>query len=295
MNRRHAAPLALACLLATVAASPRAAAATPTATAPCGVVATPPVAWHHVVWIVMENKAYSEVIGSSAAPYINTLASACGLATNYLGVRHPSLPNYIAMTSGDTQDISDDDPPSAHPLGVPSIFSQLGLGSWRALEESMTTACQQSDGGEYAVRHNPAAYYTGVATQCARQDVPLLPVPDLSAPFTFITPNLCDDMHDCSVATGDSWLQTEMGRIVATSQYQEGDTAVFITWDEDDSSAGNRVPFLVVAPSVQPGTTSGTPYDHYAMLRTTEAMLGLGFLGTAAVAPDVRYAFHLAA
>jgi len=294
MRRVSLAAVVAVASLTTLAPARTAAATLPSATAPCGVVATPPAAWHHVVWIVMENKAYSEVIGSSAAPYVNTLASACGLATDYLGVSHPSLPNYIAMTSGGTQGISDDNPPSSHPLGVPSIFSQLGLGSWRALEESMTGTCQATDGGEYAVRHDPAAYYTNIATQCAVQDVPLLPVPDLSAPFTFITPNLCDDMHDCSVATGDSWLSTEMSRIVATPQYLEGDTAVFITWDEDDGSAGNHVPFLVVAPSVVPGTTSGTAYDHYAMLRTTEAMLGLGFLGTAAVAPDFRFKFNLA-
>lgn len=280
--------------LTTLAPARPAAAAIPSASAPCGIVATPPTAWHHVVWIVMENHSYSEVIGSSAAPYVNTLAPACGLATDYLGVAHPSLPNYIAMTSGGTQGITDDNPPSSHPLSVPSIFSQLGLGSWRALEESMTTTCQQTNGGQYAVRHDPAAYYTNISTQCAVQDVPLLPVPDLSAPFTFITPNVCDDMHDCSVATGDSWLSTEMSRIVDTPQYLEGDTAVFITWDEDDGSAGNHVPFLVVAPSVVPGTTSGTAYDHYAMLRTTEAMLGLGFLGTAASAPDFRFKFNLA-
>lgn len=288
-----AAVVALASLSA-VGPARSAAAGIPTATAPCGVTTTPPAAWHHVVWIVMENHSYPEVIGSSAAPYVNTLASACGLATNYLGVSHPSLPNYVAMTSGGTQGITDDNPPPSHPLAVASIFSQLGLGSWRALEESMTTTCQQSDGGQYAVRHDPAAYYTGITTQCDVQDVPLAPVPDLSAPFTFITPNVCDDMHDCSVATGDSWLSGEMQRIVATPQYLEGDTAVFVTWDEDDGTAGNHVPFLVVAPSVVPGTTSGTAMDHYAMLRTTEAMLGLGFLGTAAVAPDFRYAFNLA-
>ena len=240
----------------------------------------------------MENKAYSQVIGSSAAPYINSLAQKCGLATNYTAVSHPSLPNYIAMTSGSTQGITDDNPPAAHPLTAPSIFSQLGS-NWRSLDESMTTNCQPVDGGTYAVRHNPATYYTSIAPQCLTQDVPLGSTPDLSAAFTFITPNLCNDMHDCSVSTGDTWLSNEMPKIFSSPQYQSGDTAVFLTWDEDDTSAGNHVPTLVMSPSTLPGTTSATGFTHYSMLRSTEEMLGLPLLSNAATAASMRSAFGL--
>src|SRR5213079_1440463 len=111
---------------------------------------------------------FGEIIGSSAAPYLNKLASQCGLATAYKAISHPSLPNYIAMTSGSTQGITDDSGPSAHPLDVPSIFSQLGS-DWRALEESMPSNCSLKNSGQYAVRHNPAAYYTNIRTACQTQ------------------------------------------------------------------------------------------------------------------------------
>jgi len=264
----------------------------PTASTPCGVTTTPPT-WRHVVWILMENKSYSEIIGSSSAPYLNSVARECGLATNYTAVAHPSLPNYIALTSGSTQGITDDAGPASHPLSVPSIFSQLGANNWRALDESMPVNCDTADASPYAVRHNPAVYYTNIASQCALQDVPLGTAPDLSAAFTFITPNLCDDMHDCSVSTGDTWLSHELPLILGSAPYLSGNTAVFITWDEDDTSAGNHVATLVISPSTAVGATSSTAFDHYSLLRSTEAMLGLPPLANAATAADLRSAFNL--
>jgi hypothetical protein len=240
----------------------------------------------------MENRSYAEVIGSSSAPYINQLADQCGSATNFHAETHPSLPNYIAMTSGSTQGISDDDGPASHPLNVPSIFSQLGTG-WGALQESMTTNCQLISSGTYAVKHNPAAYYTNITTACAAQDVPLGSTPDVSAAFTFITPNLCHDMHDCSISTGDTWLSTELPKILNSPQYTAGATAIFLTWDEDDRSASNQIPTVVIAPSVPSGTASGSSFDHYSMLRTTEEMLGKSLLGNASTAASMRSAFHL--
>ncbi len=240
----------------------------------------------------MENRGLHSVVGSSSAPYLASLAGACGLAVNYSGVAHPSLPNYIALTSGSTQGVTDDAGPSSHRLGATSIFSLLGSG-WRTLAESMPSNCDRSSSGRYAVRHNPAVYYTAIAAACAGQDVPLAATPDLSARFTVIIPNLCNDMHDCSTATGDKWLAGEVPQIVDTPQYRSGTTAVFITWDEDDSG-GSLVPTYVVAPSVEPATRSSQSFDHYSLLRTTEEMLGLSpLLGAAATASDMRAAFHL--
>jgi hypothetical protein len=183
-----------------------------------------------VIWIVMENRSYSAVIGSADAPYLNKLARRCGLAAQYSAISHPSLPNYVAMTSGSTQGISDDEGPSAHPLAVPSIFSQLGR-HWRALAESMPSNCALSDGSGYAVRHNPAVYYTNVRARCARQDTRLAARPNLSARFTFVTPNLCHDMHDCSTKAGDSWLAGFVPKILGSRDYRKGRTAVFVTWE----------------------------------------------------------------
>ncbi len=256
----------------------------------CGKPGSPPARYDHVVWIVMENRSYSEVIN---APYIHGLAAACGLATNFHAEAHPSLPNYIAMTSGSTQGIHDDAGPAQHPLTASSIFSELG-GGWRALEEAMPLPCLRSDSGRYAVRHNPAVYYAGVAQACDRQDVALGATPDLSARFTFVTPDLCHDMHDCSTAAGDRWLASFVPQILRSGEYAAGRTAVFLTWDEDDGSSSNQIPTLVIAPHVRPGTRSSAAFDHYSLLRTTEDLLGLPTnLGAAARAPSMRQAFGL--
>jgi phosphatidylinositol-3-phosphatase len=273
-------------------------AALPGAAAPrggsCGTAARPPAVYDHVVWIVMENHAYSQIVGSSSAPYLNRLARSCGLATGFFAETHPSLPNYIAMTSGSPQGIGDDSAPSAHRLAAASIFSRLGPRGWRALEESMPSPCALGDAGRYAVRHNPAAYYTTVRRACRADDVPLARTPDLRARFTFVTPNLCHDMHDCGVAAGDGWLNGFVPKLLATREYRAGRTAVFVTWDEDDGSSANHIATLVLAPSVKPGTRSGARFDHYSLLRTTEQLLGLKrLLGRAASATSMRAAFNV--
>jgi hypothetical protein len=258
-------------------------------------VTAPPDRYDHVVWIVMENHSFDDIIGSSDAPYINRLAAEHALATNFHAESHPSLPNYIAMTSGSTQGIFDDDPPAQHPLDVPSIFSLLPGGGSRSLQESMPAACSATDAGQYAVRHNPQAYYVNLGSDCGRYNVPLSDPPDLSARFTFITPNLIHDMHDGTVADGDTWLSTFVPTVLASDEYAGGRAAAFLTWDEDDNLLGdNHIPTVVIAPSVAPGTKVEAALDHYAMLRATQEMLGLQpLLGSAAGAPDMRTPFNL--
>jgi hypothetical protein len=263
------------------------------ARSPCATATRPPATYHHVVWIVMENQAYSSIVGSPKAPYINWLRSRCASATRFFAERHPSLPNYIAMTSGSTHAITDDLGPSAHRLQGRSIFSQVGASGWRALQESMPSPCRLGDAGAYAVRHDPATYYTGLRAACRSRDVALRAAADVSARFTFVSPNLCHDMHDCSVGVGDSWLGRVLPRIFAGSTYRAGRTAIFLTWDEDDRSASNHIATLVIAPSVRAGATSATRFDHYSMLRTTEQLLGLGYLGAASRASSMRRAFSL--
>jgi hypothetical protein len=258
-------------------------------TSPCGVASS--ATYQHVVVVLMENHNYSRLIGASDAPYINQLASECGLATNYSAVSHPSLPNYLALTGGSTFGITDDKNPSGHPLGAASIFSQLG-NNWRALDESMPSNCYGSDSGTYVAHHNPAAYYTSVAAACKSLDTPLGSTPDLSAAYTFITPNQCDNMHDCSVASGDSWLQGFVPKLIQSPQYQAGNTVIFLTWDEG-SSTNNQVVTEVIAPTVKPGLKVGTAFTHYSLLRTSEELLGLPLLGSAASANSMRAGFGL--
>ena len=170
----------------------------------------------------MENKDTGSVIGSQSAPFINSLANVFGLATDYSAISHPSLPNYIALTSGSAQGITDDSDPSSHPLNVPSIFSELPAGSSRSLEQDMPSNCATGNSGDYAVRHNPEAYYTNLGSECSAYDVPLAASPDLSARFTFITPNLINDMHDGTVADGDRFLQGYLPALMATPRVSGG-------------------------------------------------------------------------
>jgi phosphatidylinositol-3-phosphatase len=275
--------LAPAAFLSTVSASPA---------APCATT-TQSISWEHVVWIVMENKDYQKIVGSPSAPYTNSLMASCGLATNYKGIGHPSLPNYLAMTSGSTQGVTNDKPPADHKLTASSIFSQLGT-DWTSLMESMPSNCFLTDSGSlYSAHHNPAAYFTNIRTQCQNQDVPLGSTPDISAAFTFITANQCNNMHDCSIATGDKWLSTFIPKLVGSATYASGRTAVFLTWDEGSTKGTNRVATVVIAPSVPRGSRSGTAYTHYSLLKTTQQMLGLPQLGNAASASSMASGFHL--
>lgn len=294
---------AMVMLLAVVALSAWAGQArSASATSPCGTRKQPPATYGHVVWIWMENHSYDQIVGNPSARYLNSLANACGLATNYHGVAHPSLPNYIAATSGSTQGIHDDGDPTRHPLDAVGLFAQAR--SAASYEESMPANCFLSSSGTYAVRHNPETYYVPGRDTCLRDDVPLgsptsgalasALASDALPAFSFVTPNLCDDMHDCGVASGDAWLKRWVARITASRAYRSGTTVLVVTWDEDDGSSANHVATIVVAPSVTPGTRSARHFTHYSLLKTTEQLLGIRrFLGSAKTAPSMRAAFGL--
>ncbi|MDE3093923.1 MAG: hypothetical protein KGJ47_09105 [Acidobacteriota bacterium] len=283
-----AALAALLALLSPLASSDATGATLPTTVRPCAT--TTSAHYTHVVWILLENEGYG-VIGSSSAPYLNSLSDHCGLATNDFATNHPSLPNYIALTSGSAQGIVDDNEPSSHPLRVPSIFSQLKA-NWRTYAESMPTACDRVTSGTYAARHNPAVYYTNLAN-CAGRDVALRSPLDLSAAFTMIVPNVCNDMHSCPVATGDAWLKKYVAQILSSPQYRSRSLALFITFDESTQSSSNQIPTVVVAPSVPAGIRVATHFTHYSLLRTTETLLHLPLLGAARTATSMLGAFHL--
>jgi hypothetical protein len=277
---------------------------------PCGTVTTAPH-YTHVIWVMMENHSYNTIIGSSQAPYINSLASECGLATNYHNISHPSLPNYMAATaglsySGIQRFVSDCNPTGSCTTTAKSIFAQGE--TWKAYEESMPSNCDKSNAGEYAVRHNPPPYYTTLAG-CATKDVPYTQLAkDLAAntlpAFSFITPNLISDMHDGTVAQGDTWLSTNLPVIFNSAAYKSGSTAVFLTWDEGEGGTATRcatnttdvgchVATIVISPSTVPGTKSATLFNHYGLLGTTEQLLGLPKLGKASTAATLTSAFNL--
>jgi phosphatidylinositol-3-phosphatase len=253
-----------------------------------------PSRYDHVVWVWMENHRYSEVIGSPAAPYETELAHRYGTATDYHSVGSPSLPNYIGATSGSTHGIDDDAGPSSHSLADDNVFRQVRTagGTARSFEEHMSSPCETASRGRYAVKHNPAAYYTGGDDRdaCQRDDIAFsstLPAGPLPT-FAFVTPDLCDDTHDCSVSTGDAWLKTFLAPLLVGDDYAAGRTVIFIVWDEY-----TRMPNIVISPTTPRGTVSRTRFNHYSLLRTTEELLGVPLLGKAATATSMRAAFDL--
>jgi phospholipase C len=270
---------------------------------PCGGTAAPPAVYDHVIWIWMENKTYDQVIGNSQAPYETSLAKSCATATRYSSVGSPSLPNYLGATSGSTHGVTDDGSPAVHRITTDNLFRQVRGqgGTVRSYEESMKGNCNLGASGRYAVKHNPAAYYVGDSDRaaCEADDIPLGSVAsgalrrDLDADtlptFAFVTPNLCNDTHDCSVRTGDRWLQQWLPVLVASNSYAAGRTAIFVVWDED-----SPMPFLAIAPTIPTRTVLTEKVDHYALLRTTEELLGIAtHLGAAAQARSMRTLLHI--
>jgi len=232
----------------------------------------------HVFVIVMENRSYGQAL---AGRYTSQLAKEYGVAANYHGISHPSLPNYLAMTSGSTWGIADD---GFHRLPAGGLGAQLTAAgvTWRAYMEGMNNGCFRS-GYPYALKHNPFAYY---GSGCPPQVVPFTQFArDISGDvprLVWITPGLCNDGHDCSTATADAWLARTVPQILATSAWQDGGV-LFITWDEGEDSA-NSVLTLVVHPGPM-AHSSRQAYNHYSLLATIEDQLGLPRLGAAARAP----------
>jgi phosphatidylinositol-3-phosphatase len=234
---------------------------------------TPTATPKHVFVVVLENTSYQLALRQ---PYIAGLAKDYASATNYSDLGNPSLPNYLAMTSGSTWGIQDDNFHQLPATGIGNQLTDAGI-SWKAYMEGFTGDCFNSP-YPYALKHNPFAYYGGT---CPSNVVPMTDLTsDLNGDtpqLAWITPGLCNDGHDCGVGTADRWLSQVVPQITSSPAWQEGG-ALFITWDE--SSAGDgRVAMLVVAPGVHGDLTM--PLDHYSLLATVADRLGVPRLGLA--------------
>jgi phosphatidylinositol-3-phosphatase len=248
----------------------------------------------HVAVIVMENEEFSNIIGSSATPYINRLASRYALARSMFAISHPSLPNYLALTGGSTFGITSDCTDCS--VGTPGLGGQLLAAhvSWKAYMEDLPRPCfAGSDTGEYAKKHDPFIYYRPIASHpasCAHV-VPLTQLgtderAHLLPRFVWITPNLCHDMHDCSPATGDRFLSHLVPALLAALGPRG---VLFLTWDEGTSNqgccrlaSGGHVATIVAGPGARAGAQLRTPTDHYSTLQAVEDLLGLTRLRGAA-------------
>ena len=243
--------------------------------------------YDHVFVIVMENKSYGEIIGSSQAPYINSLLSSGALGASYYGVTYPSLPNYLALTGGSTFGISSDCTScwvSASNIG--DALEQVGS-TWRAYMEGMPSPCYVGDYYPYALKHDPFVYYNDIRDNGTRCDAHVVPYGQLAADLTstattpnfgFITPDMCDDMHDCSIATGDSWLQSQVPAILGSPAFTTQRSLLAITWDEDDFTTVNQVPLILLGSGVRAGYASSVAFNHYSLLNLIESARGAPFL-----------------
>jgi phosphatidylinositol-3-phosphatase len=249
----------------------------------------------HVVVVVEENKSYKQIVGNMAAPYLNQLANDAAVFTNSFAVAHPSQPNYLALFSGSTHGMLNDECPISI-LGdnLANQLQKKGL-SFAIYSESMPypgyEACSSPD-RRYARKHNPAVNWQN--KNIARgANMPFANFPSdyaMLPTLSLIVPNLLNDMHDGrtlldQISRGDTWLKSNLEAYVQWAR--ANNSLLIVTWDEDDGSGENRIPTMFVGPMVRPGRY-GRSIDHYSVLRTLEEMYGLPALGNAASADAIR-------
>ncbi|MGA9857087.1 MAG: alkaline phosphatase family protein [Solirubrobacteraceae bacterium] len=248
----------------------------------------------HVAVIVMENEEFSNIIGSSETPFINGLARHYALARAMYATKHPSLPNYLALTGGSPFGISSDCT-DCHVAasGLGEQLSHAGI-PWRAYMEDLPRPCYRGDSaGNYAKKHDPFLYYVHLAatpSEC-RNVVALTELGTAersgSLPrFAWITPNLCHDMHDCDPATGDRFLRRIVPPLLAALGHNG---LLFLTWDEGSSddgccrqASGGHIVTILAGAGARAGAVMRTPADQYSILQTIEDLLGLPRLRGAA-------------
>ena len=252
------------------------------------------VSFGRVVVIVFENQPPSAVLGNPSAPTFNRLAGRYATLTNYSALTHPSLPNYLALVSGSTQGITSDCTDcTVAGRNLADTLERAG-GSWKTYAQGLPRpGFTGASAGGYAKRHNPLLYFRDVLERPdrLRRVVPLSyftrdlagnALPD----FSLVVPDLCHDMHDCPVATGDAWLDRFLQPLLGSSALRNG--VIFVVFDEDDEAHGNQVTALALGPLVRPGSHTPQRLDHYALLRTIEDGLGLPLLGQSASARPIN-------
>jgi hypothetical protein len=244
------------------------------ATSPPATAGVPRIS--HVTVIVMENREDELVSGNKDAPYFNKELVPQGvLFTNAHAVSHPSEPNYLALFAGSTFGVTSDHCPLSYDApNLATEAAKAGL-TFSGYSESMPsdgyTGCRTL---LYARKHVPWTNFTNVP---ASMNLVYHGFPAQPSSIVFITPNMCNDMHDCSTATGDRWLEHNLPPIIAWNAMNDG--LLVITWDEAEPDTGtNKIPTLLIGPMLQAGTKSAQRIDHYAILRTIEASMGLGCL-----------------
>jgi hypothetical protein len=251
----------------------------------------------HVFLLVEENHSYSSVIGSSSMPYLNSLASKYGLATQYYANTHPSIGNYFMLTAGAI--ITNNDS-FCGTITNDNIVRHLmnAAKTWKSYAESLPSVGYTGCGsGLYVKRHNPFAYFSDVANSSEKNN--LVPFTQFSKDringalpdFSFIVPNLNDDAHNGTLTQADNWLKTNIAPLLSSAMFKAGGTGLLIiVFDEsvtsDVAHGGGHVAAVVIGPAVKPGSKTATLYQHQNTLKTLMEALGVktypGAAGSAA-------------
>jgi acid phosphatase len=245
----------------------------------------------HIVVVMEENHAYSQIIGNTQAPYIKSLARKGALFTNSHAISHPSEPNYMAITSGSTYGLSSDKCPFSTPkANIGSELIAAGL-SYADYSESMPSQGYEGcTSGEYARKHNPAANYTDLPSSVNQTFAQFPPSSSYASlpTVSFVDPNLLDDMHDGTVAAGDSWLKEHMGSYLTWAMSHN--SLLVVTWDENNGTPGNKIATIFAGADIKAGRYSER-VTHYSVLRTLEQAYGLKALGRSASATPITDVF----
>ena len=259
----------------------------------------------HIIIVVFENKEFGTVVNNSRMPYFNQLARSYTLLTQFYAEIHPSLPNYLAMIGGDTFGVTFDCTSCIEEATtLPDLIESAGL-TWITYQEDMPSPCFAGpESGNYAMKHNPFVYFKPIrldTERCKRSIVPLTQLSvDLAAGalpnFVFITPNLCNDAHDCPINIADSWLKGLMDQLLPPLDTEGKPYLIVLTWDEGQGNhsccglpaeAGGRIATILISPQVKNGFEDATPYTHYSLLKTISEAWHLRYLGHAADADNV--------
>jgi acid phosphatase len=257
----------------------------------------------HVVLVVEENHSFSEVIGNSSMPYFNSLASQYALATQYFANTHPSIGNYLMLTTGRMETTDDGFTGTIRDDNVVRELVNAGK-SWRAYAESLpANGYLGGNSGSYVQHHNPFAYLSDVQND-PPQAANIVQFPEFSSDlaanrlpqYAFVLPNLANDAHDGTLAQADAWLKTNIDPLITNSAFQSSGLLI-ITFDEGDQSdaahGGGQVATLIISSAAKRGFQSQTFYQHQSTLRLVLAASGIGsFPGQAATAADMIELFN---
>jgi hypothetical protein len=269
--------------LATIAAS--------TGAATCNTGQAAPAHYEKVVVFSFENRSWSDVGGTgfTAMPYAHSLASSCSYFNTWTeaNTSQNSATQYVSQGQGDTNHtvLNDCAPSATCQSTADNIFRQVRTAGRTAINyvEGATAPCSASGN---AAKHIPALYYRGAddAANCTAQVRPYSEFAPTNLPaFSFVTPTLCNDGHDCTNTIVDQWMQQNIGAVIASADYQAGKVLIEIWYDE-----GAPVPNLYISPSAHPGPFATAGVGYASTLKLWEDALGLSCLANACTAPDLR-------